>query len=222
MASCWHLMGVRGQSAGVAAPLLPLPALRSTPNTHAATHADWIQSLVGGFNSPNLISRIALLPKGNSETAAESLLALDDAAALAAAERLLAAHSGGCGGSPPGAGGGGGDGAAVQAGSGASDGEEAARQLLLCRRVLYALSQVCTQQLLLACLTCAAWPCEGPLILTLACARASAALQVRPRKGAGAGNSGENMLFFAQVWGPASSTAPAASCAAACSPAVTN
>eukprot|EP00879_Flechtneria_rotunda_P015560 GHRR01016273.1.p1 GENE.GHRR01016273.1~~GHRR01016273.1.p1 ORF type:complete len:376 (+),score=247.41 GHRR01016273.1:1-1128(+) len=50
---------------------------------------DWAQYLCGGLNMPDMVSRVALLPQGSSETAAESLLMLDDAAALTAAELLL-------------------------------------------------------------------------------------------------------------------------------------
>lgn len=56
--------------------------------------ADWAQFLVGGLkglNPQQLVSRIALLPQGNSETAAEALVMLEDAAALAAAEAMVQA-----------------------------------------------------------------------------------------------------------------------------------
>ncbi|KAF6256132.1 hypothetical protein COO60DRAFT_144260 [Scenedesmus sp. NREL 46B-D3] len=50
---------------------------------------DWAQYLCGGLNMRDLVSRVALLPQGSSETAAECLMMLDDASALAAAEQLV-------------------------------------------------------------------------------------------------------------------------------------
>lgn len=50
---------------------------------------DWMNYLLGGLNTPSLVSRIALLPQASSKWAAEALMAADDARALAAAERAL-------------------------------------------------------------------------------------------------------------------------------------
>ncbi|WIA14572.1 hypothetical protein OEZ85_003088 [Tetradesmus obliquus] len=50
---------------------------------------DWAQYLCGGLNMKDLVSRVALLPQGSSETAAECLMMLDDASALAAAEQQV-------------------------------------------------------------------------------------------------------------------------------------